>query len=96
MVTPTVTPFRQKISPELAASVRKKKIERLPVLEAAMKKMVREMAGDLTEVPESQQIVLVVRFYYEAWEDLKGMPLEVMAYADRKSALAGDVKVEEQ
>jgi hypothetical protein len=96
MVTPTTNPFRKTIPPELAASVHKKKVERLPVLETAMKQMLKEMATTFTDVPDNQQMVLVVRFYYEPWEDLRGMPSQVVAQADRKSALAGAVRLEEE
>ncbi len=54
------------------------------------------MAATFIQVPPDQQMVLVVRFYYEPWEDLTGMPSQVLMRADRKSALAGDVQVEEQ
>ena len=96
VVTPTPSPFRAKITKEMAESVRQKKIERLPFLKAAMKEMMHNMAATFIQVPQDQQMVLVVRFYYEPWEDLTGMPSQVLMRADRKSALAGDVQVEEQ
>jgi hypothetical protein len=96
VVTPTTNPFRKTISKELADSVRKKKLERLPFLKAAMKDMMHSMATTFIQVPTNQQMVLIVRFYYEPWEDMNGMPSQVLMRADRKSATAGDVKVEEQ
>ena len=96
VTTPSITPFRSKISKELADSIRVKKIQRLPFLKAAMKEMMHNMAATFIQVPESQQMVLVVRFYYEPWEDMNGMPSQIAMRADRKGALAGDVQVEEQ
>ena len=96
VITPSVGPFRPKITKEIAAAVRQKKIQRLPFLKAAMKEMMRNMAATFTQVPEDQQMVLVVRFYYEPWEDLTGMPSQVLMRANRRSALTGDVKMEEQ
>src|SRR5436190_21816893 len=89
IVTPTTNPFRQTISKELADSVRKRKIERLPFLKAAMKEMMSNIGRTFVQIPDDQQVVLIVRFYYASWEDLTGMPSEVVMRADRKSAIAG-------
>jgi hypothetical protein len=96
VVTPTLTPFRTKITKDLADSVRQKKIQRLPILKAAMKQMLHDMASTFIQVPPNEQMVLIVRFYYEPWEDMNGMPSQVVMRADHKSAMAGDVQVEEQ
>src|SRR5215471_10623430 len=96
IVTPTLTPFRPKITPELAESVRKRKLERLPVIKTAMKEMLRSMALTFIRVPDSQQMVLVVRFYYEQWENLNGVPSQILMRADRKSAMTRDIHVDEQ
>ena len=96
VVTPGLMPGRPKIPPELAARVRKARVERLPLLKAAMKEMMRNMAAAFTQVPSSQQMVLVVRLYYGVWEDTTGMPAHVIMRADRASALAGKVETEER
>ena len=96
VITPTITPFRQKITPEVAAHVHKLRVERLPLLKAAMLEMMRNTAGALTQLPASQQIVLVVRLYYGPWEDTTGMPSQVMMRADRAAAAAGKVETEER
>jgi hypothetical protein len=96
VVTPTPNPFRQTISKELAASVRKRKTERLPFLKAAMKQMMQNMAKTFIQVPANQQMVLIVRFRYQPWEDMNGMPSQVLMRADRKSAMDGEIQVEEQ
>jgi len=96
VVTPAASPFRAKITKETAENVRQTKIQRLPFLKAAMKEMLHNMAATFIQVPADQQMVVVVRFYYEPWEDMTGMPSQILMRADRKSALAGDVQVEEQ
>jgi len=96
VVAPSPNPFRPPISRELADSIRKRKIERMPFLKAAMKDMMRKMAATLIQVPADQQVVLIVRFYYQPWEDMNGMPSQILMRADRKSALAGQIQVEEQ
>src|ERR1017187_9957847 len=82
VITPGLMPGRPKIPPEMAARVKAQRLERMPLLAAAMKDMMRHMAAALTQLPAGQQIVLVVRLYYGAWEDTTGMPAQVI---DRKS-----------
>lgn len=96
VVTPGITPFRQKISPELAARVHSLRVERMPLLKAAMMEMMRNMAAAFTQIPASQQLVLVVRLYYGPWEDTTGMPGQVLMRADRAAATAGRVETEER
>jgi hypothetical protein len=96
VVTPTITPFRQKITPEVAARVHKLRVERMPLLKAAMTEMMRNMATALTQLPTGQQMVLVVRLYYGPWEDTAGMPAQVMMRADRAAAVAGKIETEER
>jgi hypothetical protein len=97
VLTPAITPFMQKIPPELAARVRQFRVDRLPTLKVAMKEMMRSIATQTSaQVPPSQQVVLVVRLYYGAWEDTTGMPKEVMMRATRANAQAGMVEAVER
>ena len=96
VITPRPTPFVQTISKELADKVRRRKIERLPFLKAIMKEMMRSAAMTFIQIPSDQQVVMVARFLYEPWEDRNGMPSQILMRADRKSAMAGDIHVEEQ
>jgi hypothetical protein len=68
----------------------------MPLLQAAMKEMMRDMAAAFTQVPAGQQMVLVVRLYYGPWEDTAGMPAQVIMRASRASAAAGKVETEER
>ena len=83
-------------SPELAARVRKQRVERLPLLKTGMREMMRNMAAAFTQIPAGQQMVLVVRLWYGPWEDTTGMPAQVVMRADRASAAAGKVETEER
>jgi len=96
VITPGLMPGRPTIPPEMAARVKVQRLERMPLLRAAMKKMMRDMATTLAQIPTSQQIVLVVRLYYGAWEDTTGMKTQVVMRADRASAAAGKVETEER
>jgi hypothetical protein len=96
VVTPGLMPGRPKIPPEMAARVHKQRVDRLPLLKAGMKEMMRNMAAAFSQIPASQQIVLVVRLYYGTWEDPAGLPAQVIMRADRASAAAGKVETEER
>jgi len=96
VITPAPTPFRGPITKDMANSIRQKKIQRLPFLKAAMKEMMQNMARTFVQVPDDQQMVLVVRFYYEPWEDMNGMPSQLLMRASRRDALSGEVQVMEQ
>jgi hypothetical protein len=96
VVTPSITPFRARITKETAEAIRQKKIQRLPFLQAAMKEMVRNMGATFIQVPEDRQMVLVVRFYYEPWEDMNGLPSQIVMKANRTNAMKGDVQMEVQ
>jgi hypothetical protein len=96
VVTPGLMPGRPKIPPELAARVHKQRVERLPLLKTGMKEMMRNMAAAFTQIPAGQQMVLVVRLWYGPWEDTTGMPAQVVMRADRASAAAGKVEMEER
>ena len=96
VVTPTITPFRAKITKEMADAIRQKKMQRLPFLQAAMKEMLRNMGATFIQVPEERQMVLVVRFYYEPWEDMNGMPSQIVMKASRTNAIRGAVQMEVQ
>jgi hypothetical protein len=95
-VTPAAGPFRGKITKEFADAIRQKKIQRLPFLQASMKEMMHNMGALFIQVPEDQQMVLVVRFYYEPWEDMNGMPSQIVMKANRTNAMKGEVQLEVQ
>ena len=96
VVTPGLMPGRPTIPPEIAAHVHKLRVERLPLLKAHMMWMMRTMAAAFTPIPDSQQLVLVVRLYYGAWEDTTGMPAQVVMKATRAAAALGKVETEER
>jgi hypothetical protein len=96
MVTPTVSPFRSQITPELAARVHKTRVDRMPLLIAAMKEMMRNMATACPQIPANQQFVLAVRLYYGAWEDTGGMPAQVIMKSGREGAAKGLVEPEQR
>ena len=94
--TPGIMPGRPKIPPEMAARVRTVKVERLPLLKAAMMEMMGNMARTFSMIPASHQLVVVVRLWYAPWEDTTGMPAQVVMRATRAAATAARVETEER
>jgi len=96
VITPGLMPGRPKIPPEMAARVKVQRVARLPLLKAAMMTMMSSMAAAFTQIPPSQQLVLVVRLYYGAWEDTTGMPAQVIMRATREAVAAAKIETEER
>ena len=96
VITPTTNPFRQTISDELKNQVHQRKVARIPVLKQAMREMLKTAAMTMIQVPDNQQFVYAVRLEYLKWEDTMGLPGLIVMKADRRGALNGDIKTEEQ
>jgi hypothetical protein len=94
--TPSINPFQKEIPKPVQERVHQRRVERLPVLKAAMKEMLRNMAVTGAQLPATQQMVLSVRLYYGTWEDTSGMPAEVIMHATRANAATGAVETEER
>ena len=93
---PALYAFHQTITPQEKAGTHQKMVQRLPVLRTVAKEMVRSLAASLPGIPDNQQIVLAVRLDYTSWEDTSGLPGLLMVKADRKSAMAGNVVMQEE
>jgi hypothetical protein len=94
--TPTINPFNTTITQAQKDRVHAAKIKRLPALKNAIVETLRVIAASLTQVPEDQQVVLAVRLDYSSWEKTAGLPGLITARADRRSAQAGNILVQEQ
>ncbi|MFB3828790.1 MAG: hypothetical protein ACE15B_18620 [Bryobacteraceae bacterium] len=98
IVTPTLNPFRQTISPQEVERVRQRKLARLATVVAAMKETMAAAARQLETVPAKEQIVLAVSLFYSRWEDRNGLPGQIVMKAERQSLLskaAGAIQVEQ-
>jgi hypothetical protein len=93
---PAIYPFHPKITDDEKVQQHKRKLQRMPILKTAMKDMMKAAAAGLSAMPDTQQIVFVVRLDNAKWEDTTGLPSMVLVRADRKSALAGIFQIEEE
>ena len=95
VVTPTISPFRQSISPQEVVQVHKQKVDRLPLMRQTMRDMWASTAATLNMVPANEQIVVAVRLLYKSWEDTKGLPGQMVLKGSRGAGLTG-VQMDEQ
>jgi hypothetical protein len=96
MVTPAITPFNKTITEAAKARVHSAKVSRLPALRQAISEMARNVATNMGQVPDNQQVVVAVRLAYAGWETTAGLPGLIVARADRRTAMAGQFQLQEQ
>jgi hypothetical protein len=94
--TPTVNPFNSTITDAQKNRVHSAKVTRLPGLRKLISAALHDIAVGLPQVPETEQVVLAIRLDYASWENTAGLPGLLVAKADRRSALAGNILVQEQ
>jgi len=80
----TMSPFQQTIRPEQKLRVHQKKLARLPQLREQMKEMLVDSAKSLDTVPMDERIVVGVTLFHFSWEDVSGMPAQIVMQAQRK------------
>lgn len=78
-------PFHTKISKEEAAQHRQQKLSRLPALRSTMKQALLGAALSLDTVPPEEQVVLAVSLFRHSWEDMTGVPQQIVVSAQRKT-----------
>jgi hypothetical protein len=84
----TMSPFQPTIKKEQVDRVHQKKLGRLPQLREQMKAMLVASAQSLDTVPMNEQIVVgVTLFYFHSWEDVSGMPAQIVMQAQRRLLL---------
>jgi hypothetical protein len=94
--TPVANPFRGALTSQEKAGVHKRKLEHLPLLKKAMKEMLVTAFNGLPKLLPTDKVALGVRAFYLDWEDKSGLPAQIVVSADRASALAGNIQVDEQ
>ena len=82
ILTPSMT--KQSI-----AQHREKKLARIPDLKKAMEKALADMAASpaMAAVPPDEQIVLVAFLSHFPWEDLSGVPSQIMMQGSKKKLM---------
>jgi hypothetical protein len=87
IMTPTVTPWRQKITKEDIQNIHGRKVARLAAIKAQMREVLTIAALVLDGMPANENVVLAVSLYRFAWEDTAGLPAQIVMQAARQKLL---------
>jgi hypothetical protein len=84
-----VSPFQKAYSDEQKRQLNVRKRQRLEDLTEAAREILVEAAKQLTVVPENEKVALAVTLFHYGWEDMTGLPAQLVVQAPRKALLAG-------
>jgi hypothetical protein len=86
---PPLTLFNPPITKEYAAQHKQAKMKRIPELRAELQKALLDVAAskEMATVPPDEQIVLVAYLSHFPWEDLSGIPAQIMLQGSKKKLL---------
>ena len=93
--TPHPSPFQLTIPPAEVASVHQRKLANLAALQKALREMWGQATASLTAMPDSEQVVLSVRLFYQPWEITAGLPSQIILKGARKTS-PGEILMEEE
>ena len=79
--------FRGPLRADELISIRQRKIQRVPVLEDAVRQSMVIAAGLMETVPMDEQIVYSVNLFHHPFEDAHGVPSQIVLQASRKTLL---------
>ena len=79
--------FRGPLRAEELISIRQRKLQRVPILEDAVRQSMVVAAGLMETVPVDEQIVYSVNLFHHPYEDARGVPAQIVLQASRKTLL---------
>ena len=78
-----LSPFRQSYSEEEKRQLNIRKRQRLESLEDKAREILIQESAKLTGLPEGEKVALAVSLFHFAWEDLTGLPRQLVMAAAR-------------
>jgi hypothetical protein len=76
------------ITPEQRVSIHKRKLAHVQLLQQTMRDMVLSLAASSAlKLSDTDQIVVAVRLVYRPWEDMTGLPGQVVMRMDRRGGM---------
>jgi len=86
--TPGVGVFQTIPGPEQKAKIHKNKLDHVPLLEQTMREMAVVLAGSPPlKLSDTDQVVVAVRLVYRPWEDMTGLPGQIVMRFDRRGSI---------
>ena len=83
-----ISPFHQTISKEEVARVHQKEVDRVPKLKQVMQELLLSSAASLDAVPADEQIALSLTLFHFYWENITGVPSQIVMHAPKKTLVA--------
>lgn len=80
---PGLNPFRPQVTDEEKRELNMRKRQRLEDLELRARKILVEQGNRLTRVPCDEKVALIVSLLQYSWEDLSGLPAQMVMQAPR-------------
>jgi hypothetical protein len=84
-----VSPFQKPYNDEQKRQLNVRKRQRLEDLTAHAQEILVEIASKLNLVPENEKVALVVTLFHYNWEDLTGLPSQLVVQGPRGTLLSG-------
>ena len=85
--TPSANPFRGPLTKQEIATVHDRKRQRLPVLRQAMQEFLLAAGSSLDNVAPKEKVVYFVNLYYHNWEDVTGLPSQLIMDCEKQKLL---------
>jgi hypothetical protein len=86
--------FQTTVGPQQKAKYRGDKLANIPQIEQTLRDMALALSTSPTlKLSDNDQVVVVARLVYRSWEDVTGLPGQIVAHLDRRG---GTVKMEIQ
>lgn len=80
--------FQMAVGPEQKAKIHKSKLAHVPLLEQTMRDMILSLSASPTlKLPDTEQVVVAVRLVYRPWEDMTGLPGQIVMRLDRRGGI---------
>ena len=84
---PAIFMFHPEVTPDEKKQHHARKLQRLPELRRALQEFLVATAATLDTVPDDGQIVLVAMLAKFPWEDLSGLPQQIMVQGQKKKLI---------
>ena len=89
-VNPAVQPLTLMnpiLTPADKTNFHKKKLERVPQLKKALMTALADTAASLDPIPGTEQVVISVSLTRYTWEDMTGIPVQIMVQGEKKKLI---------
>lgn len=87
LVANPISLMQATLTKEDIAKHRQKKLERIPILKKALSDALVSTAASLDTVPLDESITIVAFLPHYSWEDISGVPAQIMVQGQKKKVL---------